>query len=105
MDLLDAVLPGYLSAPKPSTADSLHYSPMFWNGMFTRKVNKLAATPRGRSHVSGAADHRCGSERLMEAAYRIVDDGCRRLLVIKDGDVVGIVREQDLFFEWARVMA
>ena len=29
MDLLDAIMLGYLSAPKPSTADSLQYSPMF----------------------------------------------------------------------------
>ncbi len=104
IDLLDAVLPGYLSAPKPSTADSLHYSPMFWNGMFTRKVNKLASTPVG-DLMSPAPPTIDAGASLMEAAYRIVDDGCRRLLVMKDGDVVGIVREQDLFFEWARVMA
>jgi hypothetical protein len=44
MDLLEGILPAYLTAPKPSTADSMQYSPMFWSGMFTREARQLAGT-------------------------------------------------------------
>ena len=37
-DLLELVLPSYLTAPKPSMADSIQYSPMFWQGMFIKEV-------------------------------------------------------------------
>ena len=40
---------------------------------------------------------------LMEAAYMMVYDRCRRMVVISDGKVVGVIREQDLFFELERV--
>ena len=40
-DLMEAIMPAYLSAPKPSMADSIQYSPMFWGGMFANAVKEL----------------------------------------------------------------
>ena len=103
MDLLEAIMPGYLSAPKPSTADSLQYSPMFWTGMFTREVSQLAATPVGElmSPTPPAID---ADANLMEAAYMMVRNQCRRMVVLEQGKIAGVIREQDLFFEMERVL-
>ncbi|MEJ2165703.1 MAG: response regulator [Desulfobacterales bacterium] len=103
IDLLNAVMPGYLSAPKPSTADSIQYSPMFWTGMFTREVTRLAGkkikavmSPAPRTIEAGA--------NLMEAAYTMIYQNKRRLAVMDSGEVIGIIREQDLFFEIDRIL-
>ena len=103
MDLLEAILPGYLSAPKPSTADSMQYSPMFWSGMFTREVRQLATTPVGElmSPTPPSIDH---DANLMEVAYMMARNNCRRMVVFQKGKIVGVIREQDLFFEMERVL-
>jgi FixJ family two-component response regulator len=103
MDLLDAIMPGYLSAPKPSTADSLQYSPMFWTGMFTREVSQLANRPVGEL-MSPTPPSIEADANLMEAAYLMVKSQCRRMVVLEHGRVVGVIREQDLFFEMERVL-
>jgi len=103
MDLLEGIMPGYLSAPKPSTADSLQYSPMFWTGMFTREARQLASTPVG-DLMSPTPPTIDAQANLMEAAYMMVHDRCRRLVVLREGQVAGVIREQDLFFELERVL-
>ena len=102
-DLLKTILPAYLSAPKPSLADSIQYSPIFWNGMFTTEVRQMAETRviDVMSPVPLAID---GEASLMEATYMMIQNKARRLLVVMDGAVVGLVREQDLFFEMARIL-
>jgi DNA-binding response OmpR family regulator len=103
MDLLEGIMPGYLSAAKPSTADSLQYSPMFWTGMFTREVRQLASTPVG-DLMSPAPPSIDAQANLMEAAYAMVVNRCRRMVVLRDGQVAGVIREQDLFFEFERLL-
>ena len=103
MDLLEGIMPGYLSAPKPSTADSLQYSPMFWTGMFTREARQLASTPVG-DLMSPTPPTIDAQANLMEAAYMMVHDRCRRLVVLRESQVAGVIREQDLFFELERVL-
>ena len=44
-DLLEVILPGYLSSPKPATADAIQYSPMFWSGMFTTGIRTSGPGP------------------------------------------------------------
>ena len=103
MDLLEGIMPGYLSAPKPSTADSLEYSPMFWTGMFTREAQTLAARPVG-DLMSPTPPTIDAKANLMEASYAMVQQHCRRMVVMQSGKVVGVIREQDLFFELERVL-
>jgi CheY-like chemotaxis protein len=102
-DLLEGIMPGYLTAPKPSMADSLQYSPMFWTGMFTREARQLASTPVGdlMSPTPPCIDSQAN---LMEAAYMMVHNHCRRMVVLRNGQVAGVIREQDLFFELERVL-
>ncbi|MGA6927554.1 MAG: response regulator, partial [Desulfosarcina sp.] len=103
IDLLEAIMPSYLSAPKPSTADSLQYSPMFWTGMFTREVHQLATTPVAQL-MSPTPPSIDAEANLMEAAYLMVKNRCRRMVVMEQGRVAGVIREQDLFFEMERVL-
>lgn len=102
-DLLKMILPGYLFAPKPSMADAIQYSPMFWEGMFAKEIEQKA-TLKISDIMSPAPFIIDGNASLMEAAYLMIKNNARRVVVMSSGDLVGIVREQDLFFEMDRVM-
>jgi CheY-like chemotaxis protein len=102
-DLLELILPAYLTAPKPSMADTIQYSPMFWQGMFIKEV-KQKAQIKIKEVMSPAPLKINGSASLMEAAYLMVNNNARRLVVEVAGRVVGIIREQDLFFEIERII-
>ncbi len=102
-DLLSAIMPPYLSAPKPATADSIQYSPMFWKGMFRREIGQLAKK-KVRDVMSPAPLSVEADANLMTAAYTMQMNNARRMVVLKNGQVVGIIREQDLFFEMERIL-
>lgn len=102
-DLLAAIMPTYLSTPKPSTADSFQYSPMFWSGMFTGQIRQLSGK-RIESVMSPAPATIDSAANLMEAAYMMLEKNARRLAVFEDGNLVGVIREQDLFFEMERIL-
>ena len=102
-DLLEMLMPDYLSAPKPFLADSIEYSPMFWKGMFSKgireKKDKCIKDIMSPTPIS--ID---GGSNLMEAAYLMLHINERRLLVTLSGKIVGVVREQDLFFEMEKIL-
>ena len=102
-DLLELVLPSYLTAPKPSMADSIQYSPMFWQGMFIKEV-KQKSEIRIRDVMSPAPLTIEGTASLMEAAYMMMKNNARRLVVKNAGKVIGVIREQDLFFEMEKIL-
>lgn len=103
VDLLGVLLPSYLSAPKPSMADSMQYSPMFWKGMFTRAV-KDKSRVKIKEIMSPVALTIDGHANLMEAVYMMLENNVRRLVVVQSDRVIGVVREQDLFFEIERIL-
>ncbi len=103
LDLLKMILPTYLYAPKPSMADTIQYSPLFWKGMFTTEVKRSAAK-KIQDIMSPAPYNIESSASLMEATYMMVRYQVRRLVVIEKGAVVGILREQDLFFEMDKLL-
>ena len=103
-DLMRAIMPAYLSAPKPALADSIQYSVMFWAGMFTLQIKALA-NKKIKEIMSPAPLTIDANANLMEAAYTMVQDQARRLAVMSKGQVVGIIREQDLFFEMEKICA
>ena len=45
-----------------------------------------------------------GEANLMEGAHTMLSNKVIRLLVMKAGAVVGVVREMDLFFEMDRIL-
>ncbi len=101
--LLQAVMPAYLSAPKPSTANEIEYSPMFWQGMFTRTLHQLEDS-KVSDIMSPTPKTIDGQASLMEAAYTMIKNRVRRLLVTHEGEVIGVIREQDLFFEMEKIL-
>jgi len=102
-DLLEMIMPAYLSAAKPSTADSIQYSPLFWSSMFSESVTQMAQKKIG-DVMSPAPPTIDGKANLMEAAYMMVERQARRLTVVLSGRVAGVIREQDLFFEIERII-
>ncbi|MCF8027822.1 MAG: response regulator [Desulfobacteraceae bacterium] len=102
-DLMQMILPAYLSAPKPSTADSIQYSPLFWKGEFQRAIELHAQMLIGEV-MSPAPYDIDANASLMEATFQMVIYGVRRLLVKAGDRAVGIIREQDLFFEMEKIL-
>ncbi len=102
-DLLELVMPSYLTAPKPSMADSIQYSPMFWKGMFIKEV-KQNSDIKIKDVMSPAPLTIEGIASLMEAAYMMIKNNARRLVVEVSGKVAGVIREQDLFFEMEKIL-
>lgn len=103
IDLMDMIMPAYLSAPKPSLADTIQYSPMFWKGMFTTEIKKKSALPI--TEVMSAAPYAIdGNASLMEACYMMLQHKVRRLVVMEGGKIAGVIREQDLFFEMEKIL-
>ncbi|WP_319466329.1 response regulator [uncultured Pseudodesulfovibrio sp.] len=104
LDLIDAVRPEYLSAPKPSMADSLQYSAMFWHGLFTSRVKEIMGRSV-RDFMSDTLPKIDAETNLMEVANMMVTGPARRMLVQSGGANVGIVREQELFYEIAKIIS
>ncbi len=104
LDLISAVRPGYLTAPKPSTADSLQYSNMFWVGLFTSRVKEIMDAPitKFMSDTPPTVD---AGANLMEVANMMSNGNARRLIVVENGNIIGVIREQELFFEIARIIS
>lgn len=102
-NMMESLRPAYLSAPKPSMADSMQYSAMFWTGLFSKQV-KEAEAKLVRDYMNNRpplVDH---DANLMEAANLMCEENRRRVAVMDQGRVVGVVREQEIFYEIARVM-
>ncbi len=102
-DLLEMAMPSYLKAPKPSTADSIQYSPMFWKNMFSQGILANAET-KIRDVMSPPPPVIDGTASIMEAAYTMVNGNARRLVVALSGRIAGVIREQDLFFVIERIL-
>lgn len=102
-DLIAAVRPGYLSAPKPSMADSIQYSPMFWSGLFTSQMLSLK-NKKVEDIMSESPPVVDENTNLMELADFMFMNQIRRMAVAREGRVVGVVREQELFFEMANII-
>lgn len=103
LDLIKALQPSYISAPKPSMADSMVYSPMFWAGLFTSQAKGLF-DKKIRDVMSEAPPKVDEEANLMEIANLIYSENIRRLAITRKGKVVGVVREQEIFFEMARII-
>lgn len=102
-DLIAGVRPAYLTAPKPSTADSVQFSPLFWEGLFKTQVRAMAHKPVSEL-MSDPPISVDGDTKLMEIADLMIRNNTRRIVVTEKGRVIGVVREQELFFEMANII-
>jgi CheY-like chemotaxis protein len=105
-DLIQGVLPAYLAAQRSDQLDEIRYSSMFWggwDGLFSVQAQSLADKRVGdlMSETPPTIDE---NANLMEVADLMHKTGKRRLIVTAGNKVVGIIREQALFFEMARIV-
>jgi len=103
-DLIRKLRPGYLSAPKPSTADWVQYSAMFWSGLFTKQAKDLANKKIG-DIMSPPPPSIPDDSNLMDATNLLFETQSRRLVVMRKNKVVGVVREQEIFLCVANMIA
>ncbi|QTA89558.1 response regulator [Desulfonema magnum] len=103
-DLIGAVRPAYLSAPKPSMADSIQYSAMFWSGLFITQSKSLGNKKVGDIMSEEEPPTVDENTNLMDLADTMYSQGIRRLVVTSGDNIIGVVREQELFFEMANII-
>lgn len=103
-NLIQAIRPAYLTAPKPSMAETLQYSTMFWKGLFNSRAREIMSLSVSEI-MSERPPHVDVSANLMEVAERMTCDRCRRVAVMEEGKLIGIIREQDLFYEIAAIIS
>jgi len=101
--LIESLRPAYLKAVKPSMADSMQYSPMFWSGLFTSQAQKLSG--KAVREVMNDFFVQVDKEtNLMEVVNLMTENKARRVIVMDGKRVLGVVREQELFYELANIL-
>ncbi|MBU2647320.1 response regulator [bacterium] len=101
--LIESLRPGYLTEARPSMDDSMQYSSFFWSGLFTTQARKLAH--KKVREVMNTSFVRVDSEaNLMAVVDLMTEHKARRVIVMDKERVLGVVREQELFFELANIL-
>jgi len=105
-DLIKGVRPFYLALPHSSMAESVRFSHVMtggWDGLFTIQLNNLADKKVGELTLEPAPmiDE---DSNLMEVAEMLFKSKQTRLIVTSGKKAVGILREQDLFFEIVNII-
>jgi CBS domain-containing protein len=105
-DLIKGVRPFYLALPNSSMAESVRFSHVMtggWDGLFTIQLNNLADKKVGELTLEPTPmiDE---DSNLMEVAEMLFKSKQTRLIVTSGKKAVGILREQDLFFEIVNII-
>jgi CheY-like chemotaxis protein len=104
-DLLQGLFPRQLSEPSddPSAETSSPPPPLPDSGTFTLMTRHLANRPI-RELMSKVPLTIEADASLIEAVIRMLELKVRRLLVEDGNKIIGVIREQDLFFEIATII-
>lgn len=93
--ILKAIMPFYM--------DLAHLSEFAWEGLFERMCHKIQDNP-----VSDFMERKVltvlPDKNLMEVADYMLKKGVRRLPVVRDGEVLGVVYRKELFFKIVETM-
>ena len=106
MDLIKGVRPAYLSASRPDMSESIRLSSLYWggwDGLFSIQMEALGDKKVGEL-MSEPPPMIDGDTNLIQVADLMFKTRKRRLIVTDGNKVIGIVREQDLFFEMAHII-
>ncbi|MBU1195475.1 MAG: response regulator [Proteobacteria bacterium] len=96
----------HLSTSESSKTDSIKFSHVFtsgWDGLFTIQMKALADKKIGELTLE-APPMIDGNANLMEVANLLFKTKRTRLIVTSGKKVIGILREQDLFFEIVNII-
>ncbi|ACN16887.1 two-component response regulator (CheY-like receiver domain and a winged-helix DNA-binding domain) [Desulforapulum autotrophicum HRM2] len=105
-DIIKGARPSYLSLPKSQMADSVRFSHVFtggWDGLFTIQLKALAEKKISELVLESPPliDE---NANLMEVAELLFKTKKTSLIVTSGKRVVGILREQNLFFEIVNIV-
>lgn len=104
--IVDAVRPAYLSNEQTrsqAAGTTWRYSHIFWNGLLTQRLKEISGTPL--SNVMALPPPPIDKDaNLMEVCDLMHEAAARRLIVMDRAKIVGVVREQELFFEMVRIL-
>ena len=102
-NLIQAIRSEYLVTVEGVLPHGMRYSPMFWSGLFNMRVSALESKcvreiMNPRPPVVGC------DANLMQVAQLLCEENRRRVAVEREGRIVGVVREQELFHEISRLI-
>jgi DNA-binding response OmpR family regulator len=102
-NLIEALRPDYIAAAHGATNHGVKYSGIFWRGLFNIRVRDLESKCV-RDIMNPRPPVVDGDANLMQVADLLSAENRRRVAVKRDGRIVGVVREQELFHEIARLV-
>jgi DNA-binding response OmpR family regulator len=102
-NLIEALRPDYVAASDGSKNQSVKYSHMFWLGLFTFRVRDLESKCV-RDIMNPRPPVVSCEANLMQVASLLCAENRRRVAVERDGRIIGVVREQELFHEISRLV-
>ena len=106
-DLIKGARPYFLAPPKSQMASSVRFSHAFtggWDGLFTIQLKALAKKKIG-DLILESPPFIDGDANLMEVSELFFKTRNTSLIVTSDKRVIGVLREQDLFFEIVNIVA
>jgi len=102
-NLIASMLPDYLKNMSYSDSKSMSLSTVFWKGRFSSRLKRFSEMKlRDIMTLPPPVIDACAT--LLEAALKMIALQTRRLVVVQSNEVIGIIREQDLFFEMEKIM-
>jgi DNA-binding response OmpR family regulator len=102
-NLIQTLLPAHLLDDIGALSGCTKYSPLFWSGLFTARIPGLE-NRMVRDIMNPRAPVVSCEANLMQVAHLLCEKNRRRVAVEKDGRIIGVVREQELFHELSRQM-
>ena len=102
-NLIQAALPAHLLSEDGSLKQCTKFSPMFWTGFFSSRACELESKTVREIMNPRSPVVNCEAN-LMEVAYLLCEENRRRVAVERDGRIIGVVREQELFQEMSRLI-
>jgi CheY-like chemotaxis protein len=100
-EIMDIVRPSYFTDTELrglAAGATWRFSPIFWNGIFDQRLEEVVEIPLG-GVMALPPPPVSRSASLVEICDLMKETSSRRLIVMEDSKVVGVVCEQDLFLE------
>lgn len=102
-NLISSMLPDYLKNMSYIDSKSMNLSSVFWKGRFSTRLKSLSEM-KLKDIMTPPPPIIDACATLLEAALKMVALQTRRLVVVQNNEVIGIIREQDLFFEMEKIL-
>jgi len=103
IDIFKEIQPPYMRLGKGRPTDRCDDGPPDFTGLFTLLVREVAKK-KVKNMMSGPSPEIDADENLLAAMNQFIKLNARRLIVTEKGKPVGVLREQDLFFELTNII-